>query len=208
MLWRCHHKRILTQVCAFTSENLALKDPSVWYKRALRRLTLRCVGDMRPHDNHTLHNTLGKKKKKKNPSKSVQMEALFCLFISSRTNAAQRRSSSVAFRGANKIILVCVLLSLRPLHLRCFWGGSGVGGGRLLWVPVCCAMKRVECILHSWVTNPHDVIVMLTQCFFCTRYPQDKRKIKRGGRSGNLVRSPHSPPPPPPAPLIKLFICF
>lgn len=126
------------------------------------------------------------------------MEALFCLFISSRTNAAQRRSSSVAFRGANKIILACVLLPQTP-PLEMLLGRVGcwvcvcVGRGGLLWVPVCCAMKRVECILHSWVTNPHDVIVMLTQCFFCTRYPQDKRKIKRGAAVGILCVLPTAP---------------
>lgn len=116
------------------------------------------------------------------------MEALFYLFILPRTNAAQRHSSSVAFRGANKIILACVLLPQTPsLHM--LW----CGGGGWLWVPACCAMKRVECILHSWVTNPHDVIVMLTQCFFCARYPQDKREIKQGAAVGILCLLPTAP---------------
>lgn len=152
MLWRCHHKQILTQVCAFISENLALcrnalKDPLVCYEQALRRLTPRCIGDMRPCDNHTAHNTLGKKKKQK----SVQMEALFCLFISSRTNAAQRRSSSVAFRGANKIILACVLLPQTP-PLEMLLGRVGC------WVCVCGGEGGVvvgPCVLRHEASRVH-----------------------------------------------------
>lgn len=49
-----------------------------------------------------------------------------------------------------------------------------------MWDPVCCAAERAECFLHSWVTNPHDVIGTLTRCFFCALHPADKEQIKAG----------------------------
>lgn len=63
------------------------------------------------------------------------------------------------------------------------------------------AQQRVEYILHSWVTKPHDVILMLTQGLFCACYPVDKGQIKRRATM-ETSGVPHSPSPL----LISLFI--
>lgn len=47
------------------------------------------------------------------------------------------------------------------------------------WCGTLCATSEwAECILHSWVTNPHDVIAMFTQHFYCNQYSADKEQIK------------------------------
>lgn len=78
----------------------------------------------------------------------------------------KQQSIAAAFSGANKIILACVC---GPLDLSTEDAVEG-------WCGTLCA----ECFLHSWVTNPRDVIATLTRCFFCALYPADKEQIKAG----------------------------
>lgn len=82
----------------------------------------------------------------------------------------QQRGPLVAFGGANAIILVARLRlpDLSTQDALEDWRGT-----------MCrFAQQRVEYILHSWVTKPHDVILMLTQGLFCACYPVDKGQIK------------------------------
>lgn len=58
--------------------------------------------------------------------------------------------------------------------------------------PVRCRAEWAECILHSRVTNPHDVIIMLTRCLVCTPYPVDKGQIKHVPQWKSCSCSPQS----------------
>ena len=107
-----------------------------------------------------------------------------CFYYFSQGQTAQQHSPWVAFSATNEIILACILVpQTSPLQM--LWrAGEG------------------PCVLHSRMSRahltfpcnkPHDVIIMLTRCLFCTPYPVDKGKIKHAPQWKSCFFSPQPP---------------